>query len=136
MKITPEQIVQNDGRLTFEFHQDDAEGKIVIEPSGPGQAIWAPVVSTEQPIALIDLYHASPAGRPETDPQTGEEQLETCEALGGGKPVVMIVIQDPRTPDPLGYARFWPTCTMIDFELDAEKIATATNGTPIMGIKF
>lgn len=118
----------NGEQLVFEFHRDDADGRIMIEPSGPGLAIWAPDVSVEAPIAIVDLWHSSPDGL------TEEPELDAVARLGEGKSKIMLVIQDPRSEDPLAYVHYWPERTLIEYELGTGRLGTSENGSPIMGL--
>lgn len=94
-------------RLVLTFDGIEAKGTIVLEQSEFGLYVLCPSVHPDRPVALLDLFYASP-----------EEPTEET----GGPPLLIELFAPGQTVDPLGQARFFPDRTRVRFEFAAKEL--------------
>jgi hypothetical protein len=95
-------------RLVFRFDRPEAKGTLIIEESVYGLCVLCPDVHPQQPVALLDLFYASPAGQ----------------EIPGGPPLQIEFYSPAQTDDPLGQARYFPDGTRVRFESGVTELKT------------
>ena len=114
--LTVRQTHTNFGlRLIFEFDRPEAKGVIVLEECSYGLFVICPAVHPELPVALLDLFYASPEGR-----------------KGHAGPPLQIEFLSPlETDDPLGQVRYYPNGTRVHLEPEVVKVRAGRKLTEI-----
>jgi hypothetical protein len=98
--------------LLLAFDEPEARGTIVLRECVYGLEVVLPDLSPD-PVALLDLWHASPAG------QSGRRPNDPA-------PVLQVIVHSPtQTEDPMGRVRFFPERTVVDLELGVTCETTA-----------
>ena len=87
-------------RLALRLNKPEAKGTLILVEGVYGFWLECPAVHPE-PLALLDLFYASP-----------EAQNEGLE----GPPFQIVLHSPAQTEDPMGQARFYPFGTLADFE--------------------
>jgi hypothetical protein len=96
-------------RLVFRFDRSEAKGTLVLEESVYGLCVLCPDVHLQQPVALLDLFYASPAGQ----------------EIPGGPPLQIELYSPAQMDDPLGQARCFPNGTRLRFEMGVTELKTS-----------
>lgn len=95
--------------ITITMEGAEARGTLILREGAYGFDVLCPDVS-EHPLALLDLFYASPSGG---DPESSK----------AGLPLQIVVNSPEQTEDALAFAQFWPDGTLVDFEFGAEVIS-------------
>lgn len=96
-------------RIVVKFDKPEAKGTLVLEECAYGFYLYCPQVHAKDPVAILDLFYASP-------------EAEKCEVERAGLPLVIGLFSPGQSEDPLGSADCFPKGTRVQFDVGAREV--------------